>query len=533
MASSAGDGVEDRLLRVCEQLQIPKETLQITQVRLGQLRNKPEIDDENIDDFLAAALVLSAREDGLPVDEDTVASAWSELLDDREITITEQQLDTASVYLDVDEVPPKPQALADRLGLAVEMPDSLVDVAHRILLDAFELNPEVIANGRSPGATAGGALSLAALVNGHDAEDVQNVLSGASKTSRVAIENRAEALKRLLGDRLQDERYQMNAETEGEVAQPVETATATDGAGEAEEQSASEPDEVGEPETPSGPTGGDTDDETPATPTPEDTDSESETPETEAEPEVTVQAVEDEIDALVEELGVDAPTRLLARGMVGDAVGEVDVSNATELAGATLVAGLRLNEADTDAGDVAARRPVEARAVVQTLGALDEAIDADIPSPSPEEIVADLVAELDLSDAVAEESRRTLERYAADEPDSDYTAAELAAGSVVFAATVNGTQVDVERLGAISGATPAFVTDAMNDIVVSLCLGLVAGEIDYEECSWTTDLLESELSPDLGDSRTGRAIAVAKTYTAGREGRHVDDATLDAVLGTE
>lgn len=512
------------MLRVCEQLQIPKETLQITQVRLGQLRNKPEIDEGNVDDFLAAALVLSAREDGLPVDEETVASAWSELLDDREITITEQQLDTASVYLDVDEVPPKPQALADRLGLAVEMPDSLVDVAHRILLDAFELNPEVIANGRSPGATAGGALSLAALVNGHDAEDVQNVLSGASKTSRVAIENRAEALKRLLGDRLQDERYQMSAETEGQVAKPPEAATATDGAGEAEEQSASESDET---------TPGDADGETPSEPTPEDADGEPETAVTEEEPDVTVQAVEDEIDALVEELDVDAPTRLLARGMVGDAVGEVDVSNATELAGATLVAGLRLNEADTDAGDVAARRPVEARAVVQTLGALDEAIDADIPSPSPAEVVSDLVAELELSDAVAEESRRTLERYAADEPDGDYTAPELAAGSVVFAATVNGTQVDVEQLGAISGATPAFVTDAMNDIVVSLCLGLVAGEIDYEECSWTTDLLESELSPDLGDSRTGRAIAVAKTYTAGREGRHVDDATLDAVLGTE
>lgn len=525
------------MLRVCEQLQIPKETLQITQVRLGQLRNKPEIDEGNIDDFLAAALVLSAREDGLPVDEETVASAWSELLDDREITITEQQLDTASVYLDVDEVPPKPQALADRLGLAVEMPDSLVDVAHRILLDAFELNPEVIANGRSPGATAGGALSLAALVNGHDAEDVQNVLSGASKTSRVAIENRAEALKRLLGDRLQDERYQMSAETEGQVAQPAEAATATDGAGEAEEQSAAEPDETtpgdADGETPSGPTPGDADGETPSGPTPGDAGDEPETAVTEAEPDVTVQAVEDEIDALVEELDVDAPTRLLARGMVGDAVGEVDVSNATELAGATLVAGLRLNEADTDAGDVAAHRPVEARAVVQTLGALDEAIDADIPSPSPAEIVSDLVAELELSDAVAEESRRTLERYAADEPDGDYTAPELAAGSVVFAATVNGTQVDVEQLGAISGATPAFVTDAMNDIVVSLCLGLVAGEIDYEECSWTTDLLESELSPDLGDSRTGRAIAVAKTYTAGREGRHVDDATLDAVLGTE
>jgi hypothetical protein len=73
----------------------------------------------------------------------------------------------------------------------------------------------------------------------------------------------------------------------------------------------------------------------------------------------------------------------------------------------------------------------------------------------------------------------------------------------------------------------------MNSVVVSLCRSLVRGDIDYESTSWTTDLLESELSPDIGDSYTGRVIAIAKTYTAGREGQHVDDATLDVLLTAE
>ena len=68
MSSVSEDSVEDRLLHVSEQLRLPTNTLQITQVRLGQLRNKPEIDEGNVDDFVAAALALSARE-GRPAGE--------------------------------------------------------------------------------------------------------------------------------------------------------------------------------------------------------------------------------------------------------------------------------------------------------------------------------------------------------------------------------------------------------------------------------------------------------------------------------
>jgi hypothetical protein len=112
----------------------------------------------------------------------------------------------------------------------------------------------------------------------------------------------------------------------------------------------------------------------------------------------------------------------------------------------------------------------------------------------------------------------------------DYTAAELASGVVMFAATVGRSDVDAEDISAISGAGPAYVTDAMNSVVVSLCRGLVRGEYDYDDCSWTTNLLESELSPSIGDSTTGRVIALAQTYTAGREASHVDESTLQAVL---
>lgn len=525
MSSTSEDTVEDRLLQVSEQLRIPTNTRQITQVRLGQLQNKPDVDEGNLDNFVAAALALSAREDGLPIGTEAIATTWNETLDDdREIAISEQLLETASVALDIDEIPPHPEGLVERLGQAVEMPTELTTVARRLLRDAYETDPAVIANGRSPAATAGGALALAALANGHDADDVQGALGGASKTSRVAVQNRCEDLRDLLGDeRLQDDRYSVAAVDTATAG--GQQATAADGAGPAETDSETPVETAGEGTADAPASGAEADGDSDAAPAEPDAADDGD-----ADAEPSPDDVEAEIDALVDELDVDASSRLMALGMVGDAVGEVAVGSAAELAGATLVASLRLNDADSDVVDVAGLRSFEPRDITQSLDGLDAAVDIDIPRRSAGDVVDELVAALDLPESVHDESRRSLERY---DGDGGYTAAELGAGAVVFAATVNGTQVDLEELSAISGAGASYVTDAMNDIVVSLCLALVRGEIDYEECSWTTDLLESDLSPDLGDSQTGRAIAIAKTYVAGRESRHVDDATLDAVLGGE
>ena len=550
MSSVSEDSVEDRLLHVSEQLRLPTNTLQITQVRLGQLRNKPEIDEGNVDDFVAAALALSAREDGLPIREDVIEDAWSETLDtERTITLSNERLETTRRYLDIDEIPPHPVALLERLAESIEMPEGLIVVARRLLNDAFEADPTVVASGRSPAATAGGSLALAALVNGHDADDVQDVLSGASKTSRVAIKNRSEDLQELLGEeRLGSDRYRMATDADAAV-DPSEQATAADGAGEADPETpveAAGPDAteaVEEPVSEDVPADTEGVDEGESTETDADEDDtevsddtataadESDTEPTDTGAEIAASDVEAEIDALVEELDIDASTRLMARGMVSDAVGEVDVSSAAELAGATLVAGLRMQDSDIDVVDVAGLRAFEPRAITQSLDGLDEAVDIDIPRRGPADIVDELVTELGLSEAVSAESQRALERYAADEADAEFTAAELGAGAVVFAATVNGTHVDIDDLSAISGAGATFISDAMNAIVVSLCRGLVRGDIDYDDCSWTTDLLESELSSNLGDSETGRTIAIAKTYIAGREGRHIGDAELDAVIG--
>jgi len=143
--------------------------------------------------------------------------------------------------------------------------------------------------------------------------------------------------------------------------------------------------------------------------------------------------------------------------------------------------------------------------------------------------VEDVAAELGLSEAVLEESHRSLERFDGDV--EEFTAAELGAGAVLFAATIGQAQVDADQLAAVAGAGTDHVTAAMHSIVVSLCLSLVRGDIAYEDCAWTTELLQSELTPSLGDSETGRAIAIAKAYTAGREGQYVDDQTLDVLAG--
>jgi hypothetical protein len=110
-------------MQVAEKLRVANDTVQITQVRLNQLSNEPEVDVDNLDDVAATALALSCREDGLPVSEQDIENAWTETLDaeDSEVSISHQQLEAVGNYLDIDEVPPHPNALVKGFGEAIEM----------------------------------------------------------------------------------------------------------------------------------------------------------------------------------------------------------------------------------------------------------------------------------------------------------------------------------------------------------------------------------------------------------------------------
>jgi len=589
MASTSDNSVQNRLVTVCEKLQVPNNTMQITLVRLDQLRNEPDVNEDRLDNTAATALALSAREDGLPVRDEDIASAWSEAVDgDADISITSQQLEAVSDYFDIEEVPPHPNTLVKRFGEAVDMPEELVTVAHRLLQDAFALDPTVVSGGPGPAATAGGALSLAALVNGLDENYEQSTLGKVSGTSEVTVQNRCRDLQNLLDDRLGNDRYRVvpasqapdqpsdesRTGAEGADAGP----TSTDSAGGTDASTSSDgADEATAADGAGSESGGSASAETTADgeavletvqsvypdelPTTTNVAETHDTSEAAAEgalraladdgalqrkragsvdvwipsggdgagTALTVDAVETEIDALVEELDIGSSTRLLARGMVSDAVEDADVEDAAELAATTVVAASRMSGGDADIVEVAGLRSFEPRVIAHWLDTLDEAVDADIPRRDPEDIVEDVAAELGLSEAVLEESHRSLERFDGDV--EEFTAAELGAGAVLFAATIGQAQVDADQLAAVAGAGTDHVTAAMHSIVVSLCLSLVRGDIAYEDCAWTTELLQSELTPSLGDSETGRAIAIAKAYTAGREGQYVDDQTLDVLAG--
>ncbi|MFC6758167.1 hypothetical protein ACFQER_17950 [Halomicroarcula sp. GCM10025894] len=374
MASTSDNSVQNRLVTVCEKLQIPNNTMQITLVRLDQLRNEPDVNEDRLDNTAAAALALSAREDGLPVRDEDIASAWSDAVDapDADINITTQQLEAVSDYFDIAEVPPHPNTLVQRFGESVDMPEELVTVAHRLLQDAFALDPTVVSGGPAPAATAGGVLSLAALVNGLDDNYEQSTLGKVSGTSEVSVRNRCQDLQDLLDDRLGNDRYRVVPASqapdqpgdESQTDAAAETsATAADGAGSGESATASSSssDSAGSSSSSdSSTTTADGEavletvqsvypDELPTTTKVAETHDTSETAaegalkaladdgavqrkragsvdvwipagadETGAA--LTVDAVETEIDALVEELDIGSSTRLLARGMVSDAV---------------------------------------------------------------------------------------------------------------------------------------------------------------------------------------------------------------------
>jgi len=570
------DTVEQRLTQVVEQLQIPNSTLQITQVRLNRLGTEPDIDEERMDEVAAAALALSCREDGLPISEADIAETWSEILDSANIDVAvaadqlSRQIEAVAEYLDLGEPPAHPGELIRQYGNDLGMPEDLIAVGLRLLQDCFQTDATVVAGGTSPSGTAGATLYLAAEANDLDDEYTQARLGDVSETSEVTVRNRYRELQDLLGeDRLGSDRYSVEAEAEADAdtevygesdaeteteetadevteaeAEPEAATRATDGNGDAAAEEAATGEDVmtaeqGEDREAAGEDGtagrssadGGADQGAGAA-TGSSTSPAGGRPAGETNEDV-VTAVESEVDDLTDEVDAGASTRLFARGMIGDAVERVGVEDAPELAGAALVAGGRMEDSDLEPKHVAAVRSYGTRDIYHWLDHLDEAVAVDIPRRSADEIVARLVANLELSEEVREESLRALQQYRPADIDAEYTAAELGAGAVFFAATVGRTQVEMDDLVEVTGAAPEYVTDAMNSVVVSLCLSLVRGDIDYDDCSWTTDLLESELSPDIGDSYTGRVIAIAKTYTAGRERQHIDHATLDVILGSD
>jgi hypothetical protein len=224
----------------------------------------------------------------------------------------------------------------------------------------------------------------------------------------------------------------------------------------------------------------------------------------------------------------DPSVRLFARGMAGEAVEDVEGLAAAEVGAAAVVAGARREEAAIDITDVAASAGVEARAISRALEDLEAAIDVDIPRPAPGELIDEVTGALDVSETTREESRRALEGF--DAEDSEYTARELAAGAVAFAATVGEGDVDVGDVASAGGADREYVEAAMREVLVVQCLGLVRGDVAYEECAWTAELQDADLPTNAEADGTAPAVGVARTYVAGREGDPVDDGTLETLL---
>ncbi|WP_181685867.1 hypothetical protein [Halorhabdus salina] len=547
--SSDSDTYENRLFEVAEQLQVPDSTLQISRVRLDRLGGDADIEEGQLDSIAPAVLALSCREDGLPLSDQRIVETWLDVLDeDIEVGSVDadrlpDQIEAVADRLDIDHPPARPDRLLDRYAEAFDASEALVAVAHRILADAYAESPRAVAEASSPSETAAAALVLAAEINsvdGYGPSDVADV--GAA--GGVTIKNRFKAFRDALGEDtlLSSERYRVEAAdvdaATGEpgtepAAEEVATEIGDDQApiSDAESSQPSEPDVAAETtETPAADQPDETDEPAePATTT--DTDSNGD-PEAKESPKATVQSIQQEIDGLAAAVDAGASLRLFARGLVSEAAEDVAVDAASEFAGAALIASGRLNDGDLDPGTVAAERAFEPRALYHWIDRLDERSDVDIPRRSATDVVEDLVVELDLSETVQEESRRAIEQYRLD-ADGSFAAPELAAGAVFFAATTVGEPVDVDELADAIGFAPENVSDAMNSVFVSLCRGLLRGEIEYDECSWTDELLDSDHIAEIGDSHTGRVVAAAKTYIAGREGETVDDGTLDVLLAED
>jgi len=248
-------------------------------------------------------------------------------------------------------------------------------------------------------------------------------------------------------------------------------------------------------------------------------------------PDLTEDEVEDEVDALVEDLDLDASLRVFAQGLVGDTVEALDVANPDEIAGAILLAALRIQDEDVDGDDVAEAGDFEARVLYTWLEAVADVVDVEVPQPGPAEFVDRLVEALDLDGDAEEEIRQVLEQFAESGEETEFAAIDLAAGATSFVATISDADVDAGDVSDASGADVEYVTDAMTSILIALCCALVDGSVEYDDSPWSADLLDSDLGVE--DETARRALALAKTYVAGRESEGVDNAAIDTLLGVE
>jgi len=553
---ASNETYENRLYDVAEKLQIPDSTLQITRVRLDHLHGEADVDAAQFNQIAPAVLALSCREDGLPITGRDIVEPWTDLLADPEATELDperlpEQIEAVADRLDIDHPPERPDTLVERYADTLDLSEAVGTAGKRILTDVFREAPRVVAEASSPAETAGASLVLAAEANGVDGVG-PNEVADVGAAGGVTIKNRYKAFREVLDEGgLDARRYQADAVEDGasaDTGRPDAKSSASDG-GVSDVPADACMDAVR----------GMFPDELPTTATvaealdapeervgdrlqdladrgelaarragetvawiPGDRD--------ELGADLTIDAVHSEVDALVEALDVDASVRLFARGLVSDAAESVAVEDAAEFAGAALIASSRLNDGDLDPATVAAERDFGTRALYQWLDRLGEIAAVDIPRRGPSDVVESLAEDIEFSETVREDSRRTLEHYEPAADDAAFAAPELAAGAVFFAATTGGEPIDVDELADSIGFEASHVTDAMNSVFVSLCRGLIRGEIDYEESFWTADLLESDRIAEIGDPQTGRAVAAAKTYVAGREGQHVDEGTLDVLL---
>ncbi|WP_247373740.1 hypothetical protein [Halorientalis brevis] len=630
------DNTEQQLARVCEALGIPESTARSARERFDGVRSVTVLEDKRNAAIGAAVLSLTTREDGLPITVANIADTWSKTLSDQPLDPDEitSLFGVLTANLDFQGTPPQPRALIERFGTDLGLPDGIIVVANRILVDVFTQDPEMIAEGTSPDGIAGSILYLAAKLNGYD-DLTESDISDTLGTGQFTVQNRSKKLRDALGkERLaNDDRYHLHPETgvpksnepapsdpgsgdpnakarpDGSADSPAatdedadESTTAADdqasdsqteteaGADEAEDAD-SEDDPAAAPEDEQDDATAADDDESAADgddadavvtgdgefrdieavvqslfpdelPTTEHVAAELDVPIATAQsalesaaadgdidqkeagstvvwlpgdrshltPDLTEDAVQNEVDELAEELDLSASLRVFARGLVSDAVDTLSVEDANEMAGAAVQAASRIQDVDVEAADIAAAGEFEVRMLHTWLDRLAETVAVEIPRSSPESLAEEIAASLDLDETVREEGLRALEQYEPRDDDLEYTASELAAGGMFFAATVGGAPVDLDELGSVSGADPEYIEDAMNSILVSLCLALVRGELAYEETPWTGDLLESDLSQDFGDIEVEKAIALAKTHVAGRESQAVDEATIDVLL---
>lgn len=514
-----GKELEGQLEAVSEALGIPQMTMQTTRVRFDRLEAEPDVDDEALAGVAPATLALSVWKDGLPITDTEILEAWAEEAGQPAESMPDpetfqEHVRSVAAALDVDEVPPQPTDLIWQYGETLDLGEEFVAAATRLLRNIYETEPKVVANGTQPDSTVAAVLSLAADAN--DGEPVTlRELGDVSGTGEVTVRNRYRALREAYDGPIESTTSQATAadgtgtasEREGD-GQPA-SESAADGPASAGDGAATEeePDDAGA--EPSEPSADDVDDGAP----------------------LTVEDVEDSIDALTEDLSIDPSVRLFARGMASDAVGDVQALGPGEVGAAAVVAGARREEAELDATDVADSAQVSARSISHALDRLDEAIDVDVPRRDPADLVDEFATKLGLPETAREESQRALRGF--DVNDSQYTARELAAGAVAFAVTVGSADVDVGAVAGAAGADRAYVEDVMGEVLIGQCLGIVRGDIAYEECSWTVDLLDTEVSDAVGGADAALATSIAQTYIAGREGTTVDGDTLDVLLGAE